>query len=141
MKKKYVLIGMVLVCVIFIASILGSLYTTQWNLKGYSKYINITIDYDKGLQYIKEDQQNIVYTYHIDDCNTTTFLTAKIVSLSDALFEKLSINDLTSNLQEQNVDNTKIYAAENYKICIIDKNVIIADKNAEISELYHLLRE
>lgn len=138
-KKVAIFLGGLLIVALLCG--VGYIFDQQWNIKGYSRYISLSIDSDEGLKYVKENNGITIYTYHLEDCHIMTFLTAKLVPLDDALFAKIKMKDLIKYLQEKEENNIKTYVAENYKICDYGNCFVITELNADVSEIQRALKD
>ena len=118
MKKSTLAIGLGVLGIIIILFAGISLYSSQWNINGYSKYINIEVNGKQEFIKVASDGDMEVYTYNLDDCYVSKFISGKSSKLQDVMFKKISLKDLTSALKESKEEDFDVYKAENYKIYV-----------------------
>ena len=128
MKKRTLAIGLGVLGIIIILFAGISLYSSQWNINGYSKYINIEVNGKQELKKVASDGDMEVYTYNLDDCYVTRFISGKSSKLQDVMFKKISLKDLTRSLKESKEEDFDVYEAENYKIYVAANKAIITSK-------------
>lgn len=128
MKKSTLAIGLGVLGIIIILFAGISLYSSQWNINGYSKYINIEVNGKQELKKVASDGDMEVYTYNLDDCYVTRFISGKSSKLQDVMFKKISLKDLTRSLKESKEEDFDVYEAENYKIYVAANKAIITSK-------------
>ena len=128
MNKKQILFFGVIAVAIEVCILCGitMLFRQQYAASGYSRRLNISYDESKGLELLAENDECKVYLYGISECKVTIAKNGESVDLKDVLFDKLSIDDLTSCLDEQAGENGKIYVAENYVISVNQNEYVIA---------------
>ncbi len=128
MKKRTLAIGLGVLGIIIILFAGISLFSAQWNINGYSKYINIEVNGKQELKKVASDGDMEVYTYNLDDCYVTRFISGKSSKLQDVMFKKISLKDLTRSLKESKEEDFDVYEAENYKIYVAANKAIITSK-------------
>ena len=128
MKKSTLAIDLGVLGIIIILFAGISLYSSQWNINGYSKYINIEVNGKQEFKKVASDGDMEVYTYNLDDCYVTRFISGKSSKLQDVMFKKISLKDLTSALKENKEEDFDVYEAENYKIYVAANKAIITSK-------------
>lgn len=114
-KKAHIAIAIYAAAVTAVVLML-CLYLQQWNLKGYSKLLNITISEDAGLQEIYKTDDCTVYTYQLAECSSIDFLTGNQVNLEAVLEDGISLKELTACLDKTETDSLIVYKGENYQI-------------------------
>ena len=129
MKKSTLAIGLGVLGIIIILFAGISLYSSQWNINGYSKYINIEVNGKQELKKVASDGDMEVYTYNLDDCYVTRFISGKSSKLQDVMFKKISLKDLTRSLKESKEEDFDVYEAENYKIYVAANKAIITSND------------
>ena len=129
MKKSTLAIGLGVLGIIIILFAGISLYSSQWNINGYSKYINIEVNGKQELKKVASDGDIEVYTYNLDDCYVTRFISGKSSKLQDVMFKKISLKDLTRSLKESKEEDFDVYEAENYKIYVAANKAIITSND------------
>lgn len=129
MKKSTLAIGLGVLGIIIILFAGISLYSSQWNINGYSKYINIEVNGKQEFKKVASDGDMEVYTYNLDDCYVSKFISGKSSKLQDVMFKKISLKDLTSALKENKEEDFDVYEAENYKIYVAANKAIITSND------------
>lgn len=129
MKKSTLAIDLGVLGIIIILFAGISLYSSQWNINGYSKYINIEVNGKQELKKVASDGDMEVYTYNLDDCYVTRFISGKSSKLQDVMFKKISLKDLTRSLKESKEEDFDVYEAENYKIYVAANKAIITSND------------
>lgn len=138
MQKKIISLLVVLGLLMSIALVVTCFkaYQLQYNGNAISNYLNITIDSDKGAEYIGTFENHKVYTYQLEDAYFISF-TDEQINIKDAFSNKLiSINDLVEHLSKvDTTDAVQMYEFENYQIILTDKLCIIAPLSVSYKEI------
>lgn len=133
MKKKKIIIIVIILVIgllfLFKNQIIYKLFDMQYNMEtGISSFINVEIDKNQGREKIGSIDNYDIYIegLKIDGCYFTT-IDAKTIYLVDAVNEgKMSIKDMTRKAYRKKKDGNKtIYYYENYKIEIVNNEVLI----------------
>ncbi len=129
MKKKIIiLICLISVLIVGIAGGIFWMFTEQYNIKGISHTLVITIDESKPKEYIGKLDNYRIYTekLNIEETNFRS-INAENVSIKDAVDKKLvSIKDWKKHAQNIIKDgDAQILQYENYEIVIAYGDCII----------------
>jgi hypothetical protein len=129
-KKKITIILSVILIIVSIALCFGIdwLFSEQYNKKGISHFLIITVDKDQPKEYIGDLDGYKIYVENlrVEELNYRTF-NAKFIMFKDALDKKLtSINDWKKGAWYIFKENdTEILRYESYEIAISKKECII----------------
>lgn len=139
MYKKIIILVIavaIFVCLILAGGIaIKSIFSSQYNSNGISRYLCITIDDTYGKEYIYKNSEYTVYTFQLEDAYFMD-INANEVSLYDALStKKISIDDMIEKCNLNEYNNMKIYAAENYQIILYQKECIITPLDININDV------
>lgn len=130
--KGIIAIGMV--AALFILTFLIYIYHKQYNWNGYSHYLIVTFSEDKGMRLLAEKDDTRLYSYHVKDAKVSTVF-SNHVSLEKLLFDKITIDDLTSSLDKHQEGDVTIYEWENYQIVEFDATYVITDKDETLKNI------
>lgn len=144
LNKKYslfkkLIIGFVILSIILFLSLVFTCikaFDLQYNSASISNYLTISINPDKGMEYIGTFDNYKVYTYQLEETYFIDFFDNHI-NLKEALeSNSVSLEDITKHLVlMENNNNIKVYTFENYQI-IFSKNVcIIAPLSSSAEEV------
>lgn len=131
MKKKIIILIVILIIMLIIVcgrGFISWLFSQQYNSKGVSHFLVITIDKSQPKEYIgKLDNYNIyVEQLKISETNFRS-IDAENISIKDAIENNLvSVEDWKKYAWKIKKDgNTEILQNENYEIAITDNECII----------------
>ncbi len=129
MKKKIIiLICLISILIVGIAGGISWMFTEQYNIKGISHILVVTIDESKPKEYIGKLDNYRIYTekLNIEETNFRS-INAENVSIKDAVDKKLvSIKDWKKHAQNIIKDgDAEILQYENYEIVIAYDDCII----------------
>lgn len=149
MKKIYtkkVLIGIgVIAAFILGISIIAKgiqIFNQQWHISGYSRPLGVVYASNNiELEKIYEMNGETVYTYGLTDCYVTNFWNGQVVSLSEALSNKLEMKEVLKHMDKKEADGYDWYGGENYIIVNIGDCFVILQKNMDyLSVVYELCK-
>ena len=133
-KKAAIIIGGM--CILAVSIIL---YFSQYNIKGISHFMGITIDESVGKEYQGELGDYKVYTYHLvsDDRMFLSVSTGDGYSIKDALEKNLvSLFDWKCFAKDQaTIGEVQILHYENYQIIVADGECIFTPLNANYEDV------
>lgn len=123
-----ILLGIGIICFVLVSIIIVNvLFHTQYNSKGISRLVGITIDRSHPKELVYQNSKSSVYTFHLKEADLEK-IDANRINLHDALStNQISIQELISACKlYYDKNNIKKYKAENYQIISVNNEYIIA---------------